>query len=80
MVGKKLYRYNVCGNTELQDLVGFDCPVKNGFKWVDGILVKAMREGSWLLLDEINLAQQTVIEGLNSVLDFRKSIYVAEIN
>lgn len=26
------------------------------FAFVDGALVKALREGSWLLLDEINLA------------------------
>lgn len=40
------------------------------FKWCDGVVLKAMKEGAWLIIDELNLANQTVLEGLNSILDF----------
>jgi hypothetical protein len=33
------------------------------FAFVDGALVRAVRDGAWLLLDEINLAPQDTLEG-----------------
>ena len=33
-----------------------------------------MRRGAWVLLDELNLASQTVLEGLNAVLDHRAEV------
>ena len=38
-------------------------------RWVDGLVVQAVRRGEWLILDEINLAQAEVIERLNSLFD-----------
>ncbi len=35
------------------------------FVWVDGPLVAAMRAGDMLLVDEINLAEDAVLERLN---------------
>jgi midasin len=35
------------------------------FQWADGPLVTAMREGDMILLDEINLAEDAVLERLN---------------
>ena len=37
----------------------------------DGPLLAAVRSGAWVLLDELNLASQMVLEGLNAVLDHR---------
>ena len=39
-----------------------------------------MKEGAWIIFDEINLANQTVLEGLNGVLDYRNEIYIPELN
>jgi len=39
-----------------------------------------MRSGSWVLLDELNLACQSVLEGLNALLDHRGEIFVPELN
>lgn len=39
------------------------------FEWVDGPLVEAMRGGDMLMIDEISLADDSVLERLNSVLE-----------
>ena len=39
----------------------------------------AVKRGDWVLLDELNLASQSVLEGLNSMLDHRGTVYVPEI-
>ena len=43
------------------------------FAWEDGPLVSAMRSGAVLLVDEINLAEDAVIERLNRCLLARSS-------
>lgn len=48
--------------------------------WQDGPVLKAIKNGAWLLLDEMNLASQSILEALNSCFDFRNEIYVAELN
>lgn len=51
---------------------------KGLFEWVDGPLVTAMRNGEMLLLDELSLAEDAVLERLNSVLEPGRSITLAE--
>ena len=51
---------------ELQQLVG---EWQALFAWHDGPLVAAMRNGDMLLVDEISLAEDSVLERLNSVLE-----------
>lgn len=46
----------------------------------DGPLLHAIKSGAWVLLDELNLANQTVLEGLNAVLDHRAEIFIPELN
>jgi midasin len=48
------------------------------FEWSDGPLVHAMQEGSVLLLDELSLADDSVLERLNSVLEPAKVLVLAE--
>jgi hypothetical protein len=48
--------------------------------WMDGVFLAALKAGDWVLLDEMNLASQSVLEGLNSVLDHRKRIFIPELN
>ena len=35
------------------------------FEWADGPLVRAMRQGDIILIDELNLAEDAVLERLN---------------
>lgn len=82
--GHKLVRINLSEQTDIADLMGSDLPVQSStggasFEWCDGILLTAIIEGSWVLLDELNLASQSVLEGLNSCLDHRASVYIPEL-
>lgn len=83
LTGHALTRINLSDQTELVDLFGAELPVPGGrageFEWRPAAFLRAMQRGEWVLLDEMNLANQTVLEGLNSCLDHRGSVYVAEI-
>ncbi|GAM17979.1 hypothetical protein SAMD00019534_011540 [Acytostelium subglobosum LB1] len=81
--GNNVVRINLSEQTDIMDLLGSDLPVEGGkggqFEWRDGIFLKALREGSWVLLDELNLASQSVLEGLNACLDHRAEVYIPEL-
>lgn len=44
------------------------------FSWQDGPLVQAMKDGHMFLVDEISLADDSVLERLNSVLEPERTI------
>ena len=48
------------------------------FEWVDGPLVSSMRNGDLFLLDEMSLAEDAVLERLNSVLEPSRTLVLAE--
>ncbi|TCD70746.1 hypothetical protein EIP91_001775 [Steccherinum ochraceum] len=81
--GYDLCRINLSDQTDLIDLFGSDLPVEGGgpgqFAWRDAEFLRAMQEGHWVLLDEMNLAPQAILEGLNAVLDHRGSVYIPEL-
>lgn len=58
--------------TETADFLGSLRPVGDGsFRWLDGIVVQAMKKGKPLLIDEISLAADSV--GLPVYFDLTKS-------
>ena len=48
------------------------------FAWEDGPLVRAMRGGDILLVDELSLAEDSVLERLNSVLESGRALTLPE--
>ena len=49
------------------------------FAFIEGALVKAVRRGDWILLDEVNLASTETLECLNGLLDsFSSSLIITE--
>lgn len=81
--GHNLVRINLSEQTDLMDLLGTDLPIEGKageFAWTDGILLSALKNGDWVLLDEMNLASQSILEGLNSILDHRSQIYIPELD
>ncbi|KAG5419016.1 hypothetical protein I9W82_003735 [Candida metapsilosis] len=81
--GNTLVRINLSEQTDLVDLFGSDAPAENGkageFAWRDAPFLRAMQRGEWILLDEMNLASQSVLEGLNACLDHRGEAYIPEL-
>ncbi|KAG8732853.1 hypothetical protein FRC11_010513 [Ceratobasidium sp. 423] len=83
MSGHSLCRINLSDQTDLIDLFGSDMPIEGGnpgeFAWRDAAFLRAMQNGDWVLLDEMNLAPQAVLEGLNAVLDHRGTVFIPEL-
>ncbi|KAK6341246.1 hypothetical protein TWF696_008332 [Orbilia brochopaga] len=83
VAGIPLVRINLSEETDMMDLFGTDVPAENvavgTFVWREAPFLRAMQTGQWVLLDEMNLASQSVLEGLNSCLDHRKTVYVPEL-
>ena len=82
--GVPLTRINLSDQTDLMDLFGSDSPLEGAeaghFGWRDAPFLRAMRKGEWVLLDEMNLASQSVLEGLNACLDHRGQVYISELD
>ncbi|CAL6107242.1 Midasin [Hexamita inflata] len=84
--GYELVRVNLSEHIDLGDLLGSDLPVDDEncneirFHFIFGPVTRAIINDQWLLLDELNLASQSVLEGLNSLLDHRKELYIPEVN
>lgn len=78
-----LARINLSDQTDLLDLFGSDTPVEGAeagnFAWRDAPFLHAMKQGHWVLLDEMNLASQAVLEGLNACLDHRGEVFIPEL-
>ncbi|KAF1812640.1 P-loop containing nucleoside triphosphate hydrolase protein [Eremomyces bilateralis CBS 781.70] len=84
LLGKRITRINLSEQTDLMDLFGSDVPSEGSelgkFVWHDAPFLTAMKRGDWVLLDEMNLASQPVLEGLNACLDHRGEAFVPELN
>ncbi|KAM0819051.1 putative Midasin [Seiridium cardinale] len=82
--GQPLTRINLSDQTDLMDLFGTDVPIEGAeagnFAWRDAPFLRAMQNGEWVLLDEMNLASQSVLEGLNACLDHRGEVYISELD
>lgn len=90
--GQRLRILNCHQHTETSDFVGGFRPTRTSerkemleegktaapFAWEDGPLIKAMRDGDILLVDELSLAEDSVLERLNSVLEPGRSITLPE--
>jgi midasin len=86
---RKLIRVNLSEQTDMMDLLGSEYPIANKkhsedeneirFEWCDGVLLQAIKDGHWFLIDEMNLAQQSVLEGLNAILDHRRTVFIPEL-
>ncbi len=69
LAGHGVLRSNMNGQTTVGDFVGF-WTVKGGETiWVDGVLPTAMRDGLWLIVDEIDFAEPAILAVLTAVLE-----------
>lgn len=53
-------------------------PTSARFEWVDGPLIRAMRNGDWLLVEDANLCSPSVLDRLNSLFETGGRLQLAE--
>lgn len=70
-------RFNLTGETTVDEFVGKYELEGSSTVWRDGILLQAMKEGKWLIVDEINVALPEILFVLHSLLDDDKFVVVA---
>jgi nitric oxide reductase NorQ protein len=75
---KELYSVNFSLRTRESHLVGSKTLEKGQISFVEGILVKSMRQGGLLYLDELNAAEADVLLRLDEALDDRRQIILKE--
>lgn len=78
--GHRFVRINNHEHTDIQEYVGsyVSDPETGKFVFKDGLLVQALREGHWIVLDELNLAPTDVLEALNRLLDDNRELVIPE--
>jgi len=72
-----LYAVNAHSRMETPELKGRFVVRDGSMVWVDGPLVRAMKEEAWFLLDEIDLLDPATTAGLNNVLE-KRPLYIEE--
>lgn len=76
--GKTLVRFNLTGETTVDEFVGKYTLRDGNTEWQDGILLQAMKKGHWLVVDEVNVALPEILFVLHSLLDDDKFVVVAQ--
>jgi cobaltochelatase CobS len=77
-MNQSVLRVNMNGQTTIGDFVGM-WTVKGGETvWVDGTLPKAMREGAWLIVDELDFAEPAILSVLNAILEPNGALMLKE--
>lgn len=80
VTGHKCIRINNHEHTDIQEYIGFYISDSEGrLVFNEGPLVQALRQGHWVILDELNLAPSEVLEALNRLLDDNRELFVPEL-
>jgi midasin len=80
VTGHEFVRINNHEHTDLQEYLGSYITDASGkLVFNEGVLVKAVRNGYWIVLDELNLAPSDVLEALNRLLDDNRELFVPEL-
>jgi len=86
MAHQHAVRVNLSGHTDTGELVGRFVPsTKTGanrpaWEFAEGYIPRALREGWWVILDEVNLAEPQVLERLNPVLELPPTLVLTEFD
>src|SRR6185369_12391857 len=77
-IEKTLYSINFSLRTRESHLVGTKTMNQGEVTFIEGILIKSMRNGGILYLDELNAAEADVLLRLDEALDDRRQIVLKE--
>jgi midasin len=78
--GHRFVRINNHEHTDIQEYIGtyVSDPDSGKLVFQEGVLVRALRRGDWIVLDELNLAPTDVLEALNRLLDDNRELVIPE--
>jgi MoxR-like ATPase len=73
VVGQQVIRFNMSEQISIDDMLGKLRPNADvtGMEFKEGPFTHAFRLGFWLLIDEINLAEDKVLQCIENALEFR---------
>lgn len=77
---RELIRVSLNGATSTDDILGKFLAKDGSTYWQDGVLVSAMKNGHWIVFDEINAALPEVLFALHSLLDDDRKVTLTEKN
>jgi len=66
------------GRAEVQQVMANERMRSHPWRWQDGPIIEALRQGWWVILDELNLAEPQIVERLNSVLEREPTLVLTE--
>lgn len=75
---KKLLRLSINEQVGREDIIGKFGLNDGNTQWVDGPVLQAVKEGQWVVLDELNSARPEVLFALHSLLDTDRGILLNE--
>jgi nitric oxide reductase NorQ protein len=78
VMNKDLHSVNFSLRTRESHLIGSKTLAKGEVNFVEGILIKSMRDGGLLYLDELNAAEADVLLRLDEALDDRRQVVLKE--
>jgi hypothetical protein len=78
MFKKPYTRFSITGETTVDDFVGKYILKKGETVWQDGILLTAIKQGHYLVVDEVNAALPEILFVLHSLLDDDKYVIVPQ--
>jgi len=84
MARQNAIRVNLSGQTDTGELVGRFIPStqsgenRPAWEFSEGYIPRALRNGWWVILDEVNLAEPQVLERLNPVLELPPTLVLTE--
>ncbi|CAA3021274.1 midasin [Olea europaea subsp. europaea] len=80
ITGHQFVQINNHEHTDLQEYLGSYITDASGkLVFHEGALVKVVRNGYWIVLNELNLAPSDVLEALNRLLDDNRELFVPEL-
>lgn len=75
---QELVRVSINGSIGTEEILGKWLAKDGSTYWQDGVLTMAMKEGFWIVFDEINAALPEVLFALHSLLDDDRKILIPE--
>ena len=83
LIQQPVTRINLNGQTDTGELIGRYVPNDSEdsnvqWVWENGEIIKAMKYGWWVILDEVNLAEPQILERLNSLLEKTPTLKATE--